>query len=513
MYLTQGLHRALQQHPTRLATIQGESRRDYAGLAARVRRWAGMLAGLGLGRGDRLALLAPNTALQAEAWLGAWWAGAVVVPLNTRWSLPELAFALRDADTPLLVADAGFAAQIPALRAAAPGLRHVVLDGPGAEGAQALEPLLAAAAQPEDVREGGDSLAAIFYTGGTTGTPKGVMLSHGNLWSAYMARMAQTPMPPGAVMLHTAPIFHIAGFSRLVSQLLFGATGVFLPAFDIAALMAVVEREQVTDVTLIPTMMEMILAHPDFAPARLRSLARVGYGASVVPEALLERLIAQLPWIGFTQAYGMTESCAVLTANPPEHHRPGHPLLRSAGRAGFAVEARVVDAEGREVPRGTVGEVEARGPNIMRGYWNRPTETDAAFRRGWYRTGDGGYMDEEGYLFIVDRLKDMIITGGENVYSAEVENALCAHPAVAQAAVIGIPHPQWGEAVHAVVVPQPGAEPDEALLRAHCRALIAGFKVPKSIEFRNALPLSRVGKVLKTELRAPFWAGRDRSVG
>jgi long-chain acyl-CoA synthetase len=250
-------------------------------------------------------------------------------------------------------------------------------------------------------------------------------------------------------------------------------------------------------------------------PRDLSALHTIAYGASPMSEAVIERAMAALPGVGFMQAYGMTELSPLATINPAWAHTvEGRKFgkLRAAGRASFCCEVRIVDTEGREVPRGTVGEVIVRGPNVMQGYWNKPEQTAAALKNGWMHTGDGAYMDEDGFIFIADRLKDMIISGGENIYSAEVENALALHPSIAACAVIGIPSEQWGESVHAVVVRKPGQDPAPEALIAHCKSLIAGYKCPRSIDFVEALPLSGAGKVLKTALREPFWKGRTRNV-
>jgi acyl-CoA synthetase (AMP-forming)/AMP-acid ligase II len=260
----------------------------------------------------------------------------------------------------------------------------------------------------------------------------------------------------------------------------------------------------------------MLVDHPAMRqPRDLSSLKDVIYGASPISEAVLKRAFAVLPGVGFTQAYGMTELSPVATINPACNHTDEgqkRGKLRCAGRASYCCEVRIVDADDHEVPRGTVGEVAVRGPVVMQGYWNQPEQTAQAIRDGWMHTGDAAWMDEDGYITIADRLKDMIISGGENVYSVEVENTLARHPAVAACAVIGIPSEQWGEAVHAFVVPKPGQTPTADELIAHCRTLIAHYKCPRSIDLLDALPLSGAGKVLKTRLRQPFWADRDRNV-
>lgn len=508
MYLTQCLHRALLRGPRRLATVSGDRRRNWVELHDRVGRWAAALRELGVAEGDRVALLAPNLDSCMEFAFGTWWAGGVINPVNTRWSAAEIAFSLEDSGTRILIVDAGMAPLAAAVRALLPDLQLLLLRDDASIGWPSIEAMLARLAPVPDARRGGDALAALFYTGGTTGRPKGVMLSHRNMWSAMVARLADVPLPHDHVALLTAPLFHVAGFGRLMTLSILGGTGIFLPAFDVAALIDAVEREQVTDIMLVPTMLDALLRHESFSPGRLRSLRRIGYGAAPIAEALLDRALEALPGVDFMQAYGMTETWAVVAFNPPENHvGAGRAKLHVTGRAYCCAEIAIHDPDGKPVPNGEVGEVVVRGPQVMLGYWNRPEETAAAFRDGWYRTGDAARMDDEGYITVVDRLKDMIITGGENVYSAEVENALSRHPGVAACAVIGVPSEQWGEAVHAVVVPRAGASLDAAALREHCRTLIAGYKVPKSVEFRAELPLSRVGKVMKSALREARVAG------
>jgi long-chain acyl-CoA synthetase len=264
---------------------------------------------------------------------------------------------------------------------------------------------------------------------------------------------------------------------------------------------------------MVPTMVAMTLAHPSFSPERLRSLKALVYGASPMPSALLDRMLSMFPELDIAQGYGMTESSSVLTFLGAEEHRRGGPELRSVGRPLLGIELSIQDENGVPLPTGEVGEVCAKGGNYMTCYWKKQQETDEAFRGGWYHTGDAGYLDQNGYLYLVDRVKDMIVSGGENVYSIEVENAVATHPGVLQVAVIGIPHDVWGEAVHAIVVPRPGVTitPDEII--AHSRLTIAGYKVPKSVELRpDPLPLSGAMKVLKRELRKPYWEGRERAI-
>jgi acyl-CoA synthetase (AMP-forming)/AMP-acid ligase II len=508
-YLTQALHRLVQQAPHAIASIDGDRRRDWAAVERDVRRFAGALARSGVEPGDRVALLSRNADHYLDYVLGSFWAGAVINPVNTRWSASEIAYSLEDCATKLLIVAPDFAPMVDAIRAQTPGLRLIVQMGPALSDASiAYDDWIAAAEMAgEDPRIGGDALAAILYTGGTTGRSKGVMLSHANLLASANGYLSFPGTRPGRSYLHVAPLFHVGSLSGLFTALLAGSTQVFLPMFDPAATIAMIERERVSDIFLVPTMLRAVLIDPAFASERLSSLERIVYGASSIDDALLDRAMEALPQVAFVQAYGQTELSPIATMLGPDDHSAearAQGRGRSAGRATTSAEVRIVDAEDCEVPRGEPGEIVARGGGVMLGYWGMPEETATALRGGWMHTGDVGRMDEAGYVTVVDRLKDMIITGGENVYSSEVENALSAHPAVQQAAVIGRPDGRWGEAVHAVIVLRPGMSVCEEALRAHCRERIAAYKAPKSVSFVDALPLSPAGKVLKTELRAMF---------
>ncbi|MGE8064170.1 long-chain-fatty-acid--CoA ligase [Pseudomonas sp. NPDC089569] len=510
MYLTQGLQRALQQTPERIVTICGERRRTFGEFGERVARLAAALQGLGMQAGDRVSMLAMNSDRYVEYMYGTWWGGGVLNPVNIRWAVAEIVYSLDDCDTRLLLVDDHFLPLVEGIRSTA---RHAPVfiyagDGQAPQGMLDYETLLAEATPVADAGRGGQDLACIMYTGGTTGFPKGVMQTHLNLWSACVQRMAEINQGRDQRDLHVMPLFHIAGLARLVCSIMVGSTQVILPAFDPAQVLRTLEQEQVTDTVLVPTMILGLLAHPDFSRRDLSRFKRLTYGASPSVGAMIEQVVAKLPHLQLAHSYGLTEACPIVSTNPPQNHSPEarkNGLAGSVGRSGLGVLVKIVDEQGDEVPRGTVGEVIVRGPNIMQGYWNKPEETARALRDGWLHTGDGGYMDAQGYLFIVDRLKDMIVSGGENVYSAEVENVVARHPAVAMCAVIGIPHPQWGEAVHAVVVCNPGVKSSEDEIRAHCREYIASYKCPKTVEFRDALPLTGAGKVLKRDLREPFW--------
>ena len=492
--ITQALHRAARETPDRIATVDGARQRTWREIASRTRRIAGALATLGVTPGDRVALLAPNGDLFVDFLFGSLWVGAVACPVNTRWTAGEIGYALADCGAEVLIADPAFAAMLADIRREAPALREVVVAG--AE----FEALVADAAEGEEHLRHGDDLAMILYTGGTTGRSKGVMLSHRALMTYALCLAGAGDAAPGACMLHTAPLFHVGAISGFLACLLGGGRHVFLPAFEAEAVMAAIAGQQVTDIFLVPTMLQALLDHPRFGAYDLTSARRIYYGAAPMPPALMDRAIAAMPRVGFVQGYGMTEtSGSISLLKPADHRDPAR--LRSAGRAVLAIEARIVDADDNEVPVGEVGEIVARGEAVMTGYWNRPEETAEALRGGWMHTGDVGRMDADGYIHVVDRLKDMIITGGENVYSVEVEAVLADHPAVSQCAIVGLPDPRWGERVHAVVVAKPGVVPDADDIIAHMRAKLAAYKCPRSVEFRSVMPLSAAGKILKAELR------------
>ncbi|MDN5860442.1 MAG: long-chain-fatty-acid--CoA ligase [Pseudonocardia sp.] len=515
MYLTQALHRCARQTPDLPATIFGDRVRTWAQSADRVARLAAALRGVGVESGDRVAMLGLNSDRYHEYLFAVPWAGGVVTPMNIRWNPTEIAYALGDSGSTVLLVDDAFAPMLPALRGLCPDLTTVIGcgDGPTPEGTLSFEDLIATHDPCPDAHRSGDDLAGIFYTGGTTAHPKGVMLSHANLLVSTLGAGATGGgfVEADGRILHAAPMFHLAAIAAWTGRGVVGGTHVIVPMFTPAAVADAIERHAVTEVLLVPTMIQMLVAHLDNEPADLTSVRHLIYGASPISEALLARAEKHFPAAGFTQAYGMTELSPIATLLTPADHTD--PVLRrSAGRAAACAEVRIVDPDDMEVPFGTVGEVVVRGGHVMLGYWNKPEETAAALRGGWMHTGDAGRMDERGYVFIVDRIKDMIVTGGENVYSAEVENVLAAHPAVAACAVIGVPDDEWGERVHAVVVlaPDSTATPDQ--LREHCVARIAGYKAPRTVDFVDALPISPAGKVLKRELRAPYWAGAERAV-
>ena len=469
---------------------------------------------LGLAGDDRFAVLAGNSRHYVNLWHAAFLGGGVVTPLNTRLAPKELEFILADAGARVLYVDEGFADVAAQIRSQVPGLEHVVLIGDGDVASDHRYDQLVDAGEPRTYDVGEDDLTVLMYTGGTTGLPKGVLhTQRSQTLNVYRMGFMFGFFTESSTFLNATPMFHAGGAMGTMGMPCSGGTTVIHRTFDPGRLVTDCARHRVTHLGLVPTMLGMVLEHPSFVPAAFETVRLIGYGASPMPAALLDRIMSVLPDVSLTQTYGMTEASAVLTCLTAEDHRRGGQILRSAGRALPGVRLAIRDVGGTEVPRGEVGEVNVQAGSLMVGYLGREEETAAVFVDGWYRSGDAGYVDEEGYLFLVDRTKDMIVSGGENVYSSEVENAISTHPGVLQVAVIGIPSERWGEQVHAVVVPRPGATVTEDDVIAHARTTIAGFKVPKSVELRaDPLPLSGALKVLKRELRDPYWQGRRRRI-
>lgn len=472
---------------------------------------------LGVGPSDRFAVLALNSNAYVELWHAAFMGAGVVNPLNLRLAPRELAYILADSGTEVVFTDFMFAGLVKAAIDIADeplNIRHVVMIGEGEyEGAISYEDLLSGSSPDVPAEPDEDDPVVLMYTGGTTGLPKGVLHDQrAHILNTYHAGF-YIDFHKRLTWLHQTPMFHAASTSAILSIPATGGLNVVIPLFDPAGVIDLIDKEKVTATVMVPTMVGMVLADPSYDPAKLASLELLVYGASPMPAPTLEQLLNDFPGLDFINGYGMTEAASTASFLLPEDHVPGSPRLRSAGRAVYGTSFSIRDADGNQVPTGETGEVWLRSGALMREYWNKPEATAEVFEGDWYHTGDAGYLDEDGYLFLVDRVKDMIVTGGENVYSVEVENALATHPDVAQVAVIGIPSEQWGEAVHAVVVLNEGASGDEASLIAHCREYIAGFKVPKSVEFRTEpLPLSGAMKVLKRDLRAPYWEGRESGV-
>jgi len=503
---------AVERNPYRTAVVDGSFRSTYSQHLERVCRLAdGMRRELDVGPGDRFAVMALNGHEYLELFHASLLGGTIINPLNLRLAPKELSFILSDSGAKVCFVDSFFAPLVDGVREEA-GVEKVVMIGEG-DSELRFEPLIEAGRPgvPDEREE--DDVAILMYTGGTTGLPKGVVLDNRALMLDIYKVATRWGMSEDFVYLHQTPMFHAASLGGILAIPAVGGLTTSVPLFTPESVLDVIEAHQVTMTVMVPTMIGMLLDHPAFRAERLKSLKVLTYGASPMPTGLLERVMATFPEVDLYQGYGMTESCGLLTCLGPEEHRRGGDLLRSAGRPMPGSVLSIRDEHGAEVSTGTTGEVWARAGNYMREYWNRPEETELAFRDGWYHTGDAGYVDSGGYVYLVDRVKDMIVSGGENVYSAEVENAVASHPAVTQVAVIGIPSERWGEAVLAIVVPHPGAAVTEDEIKAWARERIAGYKVPKVVEFRtDPLPLSAAMKVLKRELRAPYWEGRDRAV-
>jgi acyl-CoA synthetase (AMP-forming)/AMP-acid ligase II len=519
MNLTQPLHKALIEKPAALALICGERRHTFAAFAARVARLAAVLRSLGVRQGERVAMLGANSDRYIEYLYATWWAGGVINPVNARWSPREMAASLDDCDTRILLVDDSFLPLAAGLRELSASLGTVLRFDEGQCNAVLsdvidAEARIAATDPIADARRGGNDLAAIMYAGGTTGRPKGVMLTHANLYVSQLCTNLAAPRPDEAIGLNLAPLFHVGGLGLTLQLMMRLCAQVIVPAFDEAAVLALIERERASETFLVPTMLKRLIEHPRLAAYDVSSLRLVLYGAAPIDDALLASALKKLPHARFCQLYGMTELSPVIAVLPPWCHDASQPAsrLRAAGKPVPIAEVRIVDGEGTPLPPNAVGEIVARGPMVMSGYWNLPERSAEVLRDGWLHTGDGGYLDEDGFLYVVDRLKDMIVSGGENVYSAEVENAIAQLPQVAMCAVIGIPDDEWGERVHAVIVRRPGEALNANEVVAHCRVLIARYKCPRSVAFVDQLPLSPSGKILKAPLREAYWAARARKV-
>ena len=523
MYLTQGLKRSAQIKGNQTSTCilgpdGGERRRTWSQTRDRVAKLAGALRKLGLGEGDRAAILALNSDRYFEFFYGTVWAGGVFVPINIRLAPPEVEHWLNDSEAKILFIDTQFAPILAAREGKIPHVKQIVYLGDDAvpEGMHGFEDIVAAADPVPDAERGYEDLAGLFYTGGTTGRSKGVMLSHRNLVFNSFNSLVLLKYEGSTRFLHAPRMFHIADCVAVFGGTQLGIEHYFIPAFNPQITLEAIERWRITETLLVPTMVNMTVNHPGVEDFDLSSFKRLAYGASPMPEAVIMRAMELMPDVQFFHAYGQTECAPITCINGPESHVFEGPMaykFRSPGQAAPGCEVEIRDENGNEVPRGEVGEICVRGANIMQGYWRQPELTAEALRGGWMHSGDGGYMDEDGYIYVVDRVKDMIISGGENIYSAEVESAVQMFPAVAECAVIGIPDEKWGEAVHAIVRLKEGESATAQQIMDHCHEQIAGFKCPRSVDFvTDPLPLSGAGKILKTELRKPYWEGKEKAV-
>lgn len=489
--------------------ILGDRRLSYGEVHAASRRLANALLDAGLGRQERFGVLAKNSIETVIAYLAGSMAGVVPVPLNWRLAPPEWAYILADAQIKLLIAEQGFCQQVDTIRPQLPCVDTYVSVGtpvrPGwlefdrfCRGHPVTAPDVAV--EPKDV-------FYQMYTSGTTGRPKGAMLTHYSVTSNAVQTLPffSKVMGAGKRSLIVMPMFHAGAASFVIGSIASGTTMVIHRDFSPTRLADALAHERINVVNLVPAMMQAMLVEvPDLSQRDFGALDVIIYGASSISEETLRRAMAVFG-CDFYQGFGQTEASACITfLTAQDHHRAleGKPeLLRSAGRALVGTTVRIVDGDGRVLPQGRTGEIVMRGPQMMKAYWNLPEASSAALRDGWLHTGDVGMMDAEGYVYVQDRIKDMIISGGENVYPREVENVLFEHPAIADAAVIGVPDDKWGEAVTAVVVLRQGATLASDDLIGFCRARLGGYKIPRRIEFVDELPRNPSGKVLKGDLR------------
>lgn len=497
------------------AQVLGDRGTSYAALDAHASRVANGLIALEAKPGTRIGHLGKNSDYFAELLFGAAKARCVLTGVNWRLAAPEILFILKDAGVTVLFVDAEYYPLVEGLLPSLPSLRTVIaLDGGHGkwkgyaawrDSQSDTDPMLATDPK-EDVLQ--------LYTSGTTGHPKGVVLSHGAYLSLFEQGLKDgfVKWQPGDPNLVAMPYFHVAGTNWALLGFYQAATNIIVREVDPVAILDLIEQHKVQTSFFVPAVILFLVQASAMKPRDFSSLRLIAYGASPIAEELLLKA-AKIFECGFLQFYGLTETNGAAVHLPPADHDPARGKLRAAGKPNAGIEIRVVGDDGKPVAQGEVGEVWIRGSSLMKGYWNRPDATAEAINSdGWFKSGDAGYLDKDGYLFIHDRVKDMIISGGENIYPAEVENALFSHPGVADVAVIGVPDERWGEAVKAVVVKTPGSDVTPEALIAHAKERIAAYKVPKSVDFIDALPRNPTGKILKRVLREPYWKGRDRAV-
>ncbi len=480
-------------------------------------RVANGLKALGVRPRERIAYLGKNSDIYFELLLGAIKANVVMTPVNWRLAAPEIAFIVADCKAPVLFVGPECVTQAHAIQLQAPDLRTIITTEGGApEWQDYIAWRDAQSADDPGIEIGRQDIAIQLYTSGTTGKPKGAMLSHANLLNLLETGDGEKPewnrWTEDDVSLVAMPIFHIGGTGWGLLGLYYGAKGVIAREFDPTRVLDFIEHSAITKLFMVPAAMQFVVRQPRARQVDFSRLKYMLYGASPIPAALLKECI-EVFGCGFVQLYGLTETTGSIVALPPEDHVEGSERMRSAGKALPGIELAIIDLDGRRLPPGQVGEIATRSGSNMVGYWNLPDATARTIGRdGWLRTGDAGYLDQDGYLYIHDRIKDMIISGGENIYPAEVESAICDHPDVAEAAVVGVPDDTWGEAVKAIVVLRQGKQATASDIINFARTRIAGFKTPKTVDFIDALPRNASGKILRRHLRDPYWAGKDRQV-
>ncbi len=498
----------------------GDETISFADLEQGARRAANGLKSLGVKAGERISFIGKNHPLYFEVLLGAAKIGAVMTPVNWRLAGPEVSYILDNCEARVVFVGEGFGEVIDRVRAENKRIETVIaIDAPDEAPIDYRTWRDGFPADDSDLKLTADDDLLQLYTSGTTGRPKGAVMTHGSILSsrdstgeAEELRPWQEPVEGDATLL-AMPCFHISGTGTGLGTMVAGTTSIVLPEYDPTKALDLIENYNISKIFMVPAAIQIMLNHPRVSEVDFSRLKIITYGASPIPLELMKAAMDRFG-CGFVQMYGMTETSGTIVALDPEDHVPeGSPKMRSVGTALPGVKLKIVDEDGNTLPPDTVGEIATRSSKNMSRYWNNPEATAATIDAdGWLLTGDAGYMDEDGYLYIHDRMKDMIISGGENIYPAEVENAVYSNPAVADVAVIGVPDDKWGEAVKACVVLKDGAEQSEADIIAHAREHIAGYKCPKSVDFIDALPRNPSGKVLRRELREPYWKGKDRAV-
>jgi acyl-CoA synthetase (AMP-forming)/AMP-acid ligase II len=498
--------------PDGVALVFEGRKTTYRQLDRAASQVASGLGALDSAPGTRIALLDKNSDSFYEILFGAVKAGQVLAPVNYRLAPPEIVAIINDAAPSALFVGPEYFSIVEQIRPQLRTVRKVIaLAGHHPEWEdyrswrddQAVNDTLPPI-EPDDV-------VLQLYTSGTTGRPKGVQLTHANIMTAVAAAKEWWPARPSDVGFQCMPQYHLAGVGVGYFDLAAGSRSIVTREVDPGEILRLIPSERVTITLFVPALLRLLLQTPGCRQTDFSSLRHIVYGASPIPLDLLREALATFR-CGFGQVYGMTETHPLSYLRPEDHDPAGAPRMRSCGRRISGMEVEVVDDAGHELPTGQIGEVVCRSRQVMKGYWNRPEETAKTIRDGWLYTGDAGYFDADGYLYLYDRIKDMIVSGGENVYPAEVENALFGHPAVADVGVIGVPDERWGEAVKAIIVRTPGTEVSAEELIAYAREHIARYKIPKSIDFVDSLPRNASGKILKRELRAPYWQGRERQV-
>ncbi len=507
------IRRRAAAHPDALAIWHEGRETRYGELDRRSNQLANALIDAGVAPGDRVCFLDKGHDGAVEAILGIAKAGAVFTPVNYRLAPPEMAYVIDDAQATLLLVGHEYADAVHSFEGELSRLRAIVRWGEGPESWSEYAAWRDAHSDEDPRRDGGaEDTVWQLYTSGTTGHPKGAELTNGNLlYAAAKGQKGFGGIEEGDVAFICMPLYHIGGSGYAFCMLYSGASLVVTRDFVPAQVLKLLPEREVNHCLFVPAMLNFLLQQPGCARANFSKLRSILYGASPIPEDLL---CSALDVFGcdFIQGYGLTETTGAVSLLAPEDHVQGGGRLSSCGRPMDGGEIRVVGPDGSPSASGEVGEIVIRGPAVMKGYWNRPDATAEAIRDGWFHSGDAGYFDEDGYLYIYDRVKDMIVSGGENIYPAEIESLLFSHPAVADVAVIGVPDERWGETVKAIVVLEPDARATDHEIMEFCVGKIAGYKRPRSVEFVDELPRNPTGKILKRELREKYWEGRARRV-